>query len=127
MSLRSCGLRLWLGCERPFPSNLEHLRVTHFDLLARLLHSGGIVLPYFYIVELARARLFLDQRVRGMLAGKIDQKLLGGKRMQPALEQPGGVRIGRRSEYGARAGDERRALGRIDHLDRLPRLLELDQ
>src|SRR5258708_37193965 len=122
MSLRSCGLRPMGKIAharrahhiRPddfahptaffMSSNLEQLRVTRLDLLARLLHSGGVVLPHFYIVELARARLFLDQRVRGMLAGKIDQKLLGSKRMQPALEQPGGVWIGRRSEYGARAG-----------------------
>ena len=67
--------------------------------------------------ELMRARLFPDQRVHGMLAGKVDQKLLGSERMQPALEQPGRVRIGGRFEYGARAGDERGALGGIDRFE----------
>src|SRR5262249_17892638 len=97
------------GCDcRSLRLGPEDLRVARLDLLARLLDAGGIVLPKLDLVEPARARLLLDQRVDGMLAGEIDQQLLRLKRVQPVLEQARGVRVGRPLEHRARAGDQRR-------------------
>src|SRR5215469_5302709 len=105
----------------------EDLRIARLDFLAHALDAGGIVLPQLDLVEPARPWLLLGERVDRMLTSKIDQELLRLERVQPVLEQPRGFRIGRRLEYCARAGHERRAFGRINDLDRLPRLLELDQ
>ena len=76
-------------------SDLKQLRVARLDLLARLFNSGGIVLPGLDVVELACTGLLPHLRVDGMLAGEIDEKLLGFQRMQPVLEQPRGIRVGR--------------------------------
>src|SRR5712671_532437 len=87
----------------PSASHPENLRVARLDLLARALDAGGIVLPHLDLVEPARPRLLLGERVDRMLTGKIDQELLRLERMQPVLEQPRSVRVGRRLEYCARA------------------------
>src|SRR5437667_4937012 len=129
-SLRSTAMhneQLCVWQQSKTKSHLENLRVTRLDLLAHPLDASGIVLPQFDLVEPARARLLSCERVDRMLAGKVDQQLLRLERMQPVLEQARGVRIGRRIEYRARAGDQRRTFAGINNLDRLTRLLELDQ
>src|SRR5262245_12231033 len=112
---------------RKAASHLEDLGVARVDLLAHPLDSGGIVLPQLDLIEAAYPRLLLGEGMDGMLAGKVDQQLLGLERMQPVLEQARGVRIGRRREHRAWTGNERCTFRLIDHLDRLTRLLELDQ
>src|ERR1700738_5133820 len=76
----------WLAgasaCAASHRSHLENLRVAGLDLLARLLHSGRIVLPQVDFAELAGAGLFLHLPVHRVLAGKIDQELLGLAWMQ---------------------------------------------
>ena len=54
-------------------------------------------------------------------------ELLALGREHPVLQQPRGVRIGRILEHRVGPDDQRRALGRIDDLDRLALLLELEQ
>src|SRR5262249_51177886 len=96
------------GALRFFVSGTSHpedLRVTCLDLLARSLDPSGIVSPEFDVVEPTRPRLLFSERVDRMLAGKVDQQLLRLERMQPILEQARGIRMGRRIEYRARAGD----------------------
>src|SRR5262249_19110718 len=105
----------------------EDLRVARLDLFTHALDAGGIVLPQLDLVEPARPRLLFGEGVDRMLTGEIDQELLRLERMQPVLGQARGGRVWRGLEHRARAGDERRAFGRINDLDRLPRLLELDQ
>src|SRR5262249_39135547 len=105
----------------------EDLCIAGLDFLARALDAGGIVLPHLDLVEPARPRLLRGERVDRMLTGKIDQELLRLERMQPVLEQPRGVWIGRRLKHSARTRHQRRAFGRINDLDRPTRLLELDQ
>src|SRR5919108_3516810 len=56
-------------------SHLEDLRVARLDLFAHLLDTGGIVLPQLDLVEPARPRLLLCQRMDGGLAGKNHQKM----------------------------------------------------
>src|SRR5262249_3680006 len=105
----------------------EDLRVARLDLLARAFDAGGVVLPQLDLLEPARPPPLLGERGGRMLTGQIDQELLPLERIQPILEKPRGVGIGRGLEHCARARHEWRAFGRINDLDRLPRLLELDE
>src|SRR5262249_33668240 len=64
----------------------EDLRVARLDFLARALDAGGIVLPQLDLVEPARPRLLLGERVDRMLTRHIDPDLL---RPQPLPPVPG--------------------------------------
>ena len=86
---------------------------------ASLLDAGRIVLHDLDVLERLAPRMLLRLRMDRAQRADVDHKLLtlGGE--AEALEQPRGVRIGRVLEDAVRPDRHRRALGRIDDLDRL--------
>src|SRR5215510_15792459 len=104
----------------------EDLAVARLDLVGHLLNAFGVLPHELDIGELAHARLLDRLAMRRILPGEVDQDLLALAAMQPAEEQTRGIRIGSPLEDRAGAGRQRRALGRIDHIDWLALLLTLD-
>src|SRR5262245_62501565 len=97
--------------------------VTCLDISARLFHRRGIVLHLLDLAKRLSTGLVLGLRMQRTQSSEIDRELLRLRREAEALEQPGGVWIGRVLEQCVGADDERRAFGRINDLDRGPLLL----
>src|SRR3981081_2653246 len=108
-------------------SHLEQLLIARLDVVGHLFDAGWSVLHELDLGQLLVAGLVLDQRMDRMLAGEIDQQLLALQGMQPVLKQARGVRIGGGLEHPGRTRDGRGALCRVGRLDRLARVLELEQ
>ena len=72
------------------------------------------------LIELSGGRpaLALTLQVGRILAAQVDDELLALARHDPGEHQPRRVGIGRGLEHRHRVGDQRRALDRIDDLDR---------
>src|SRR5215211_902430 len=95
------------GSERsawvaPSQSHLEYLAVALLDLLALLLHGGGIIAHCLDFGERLASGFFCGLRMRRELAREIHEYLLRLAAMQPIVKQPRGVGIRCRFEYAAR-------------------------
>src|SRR6478735_6785547 len=86
-----------VGKVRP-RSHLEQPRIARLDFFRHRLDAGGVFLHQLDVGKLAASRLRRHLRMRGILRGVIDEELLGLPRVQPRLEQPRRVRIGRGGE-----------------------------
>src|SRR5947199_2536750 len=71
----------------------EQPAIARFDLLAHLLHCGGIVLHLLDLAERLAARLLLDLRMQRAQSANIDDELLRLGREAEALKQPRGIGI----------------------------------
>src|SRR5262245_5239202 len=108
-------------------SNLEVSRILRLDLIGLFLHGRGIVLHQFDVLEGPAAVLVLDLAVEGTQATPVDHQLLAVDGEHEALQQPGGIGVGRILHQAGWADDQWGALAWIDDLDGLALFLELDQ
>src|SRR5215510_15940814 len=95
-------------------SHLEDLGVAGLDLVSGLFDAGCILLHQFDLGKGAPPGLLLGLPMHGMLAGKIDQELLGLEAVQPAVEKASGIGIGRLFHDAGGGADQRRALAGVD-------------
>src|SRR5215471_4521637 len=101
----------------------EQFAVTRLDLFAQPFHRHGIVLHLLDLAKRLSTGLLLGLRMQRTQSSDVDAELLRLRREAEALEQAGGIRIGRVLEQRVGADDERRTFGRINDLDRGPLLL----
>src|SRR5882672_1205427 len=108
------------------PSDAEQLCVARLDRLGVSLDAGRVVLHLLDLGERRAARLLLGERMDRAQPAGVDDELLALGREAIALEQSRRARVRRVLEHAVGPDDQRRALGRVDDLDRVALLLQLE-